>query len=50
MPYLRNIWQGKFLANHAGKWQTMQAKAIGKENLVNKLQLGHMPNTFSVYL
>ena len=37
-----NIWRGKF-------WQTIQVKAIGEENLANKLQSVYVPNTFSVY-
>ena len=35
LPY--TVGGGKF-------WQTMQVKAIGKENLTNKLQSVHMPN------
>ena len=43
VPCMGNIWWGKF-------WQTMQVKAIGKENLANKLQSVHMPYTSSLYL
>ena len=31
-------------------WQTIQVKAIDEENLMNKLQSVHMPNTFLVHL
>ena len=36
---------GKYLVG-----RTIRVKAIGKENLVNKLQSMHMPNTFLVNL
>ena len=42
--YMGNIWQGKILANHAGKsyWQC--------KNLANKQQSVYMQYMFSVYL
>ena len=40
------------MGNFGGRkfWQTIQVKAIGEENLANKLQSVYMPNTFLVGL
>ena len=54
MQVLLEVFKYKYkykYCSYMGKfWQTTQVKTIGKENLANKLQSVHMPNTFSVYL
>ena len=52
MQVLLEVFKYKYkYRSYMGKfWQTIQVITIGEENLANKLQSVHMPNTFSVYL
>ena len=48
MEHIVSVWENFGGGNFGEPYRCL--KAIGEENLVNKLKTAHMPNTFSVYL